>query len=83
MDAQNKSKARRWSLQDLPAIRDVFALHFQASRRRDEILEEAEGLQVTGKTREARKLLKQAKGIQKHLKALENNCRIPGPRLPE
>jgi len=61
----------------------MFAFHFQTSRRRDEILEEAKGLQVTGRIPEARQLLKQAKKLQKHLKALTGNCRLSGPHRPE
>jgi hypothetical protein len=61
----------------------MFAFHFQASRRRDEILEEAKGLQVAGRIPEARQLLKRAKKLQKHLKALAGNCRLSGPHRPE
>jgi hypothetical protein len=72
MAKKNKAKARP-SSPDSPDISDTFALHFQASRRRDEILEEAKALQATGKVRDARKLLRQAHEMQKHLKALEEN----------
>jgi hypothetical protein len=81
MATKNKSNGRA-SFHPSPGIRDMFALYFQASRRREEILEEAKGLQVAGKIPEARQLLKRARKLQKHLKALAGNCRVPGPQRP-
>jgi hypothetical protein len=69
MATKNKSNGRS-SSHPSPGIRDMFAFHFQTSRRRDEILEEAKGLQVAGRIPEARQLLKRARKLQKHLKAL-------------
>ena len=69
MATKNRSNGRSGS-RPSPAIRELFAFHFQASRRRDEILEEAKGLQVAGRIPEARQLLKRARKLQKHLKAL-------------
>jgi hypothetical protein len=61
----------------------MFAFHFQTSRRRDEILQEAKGLQVAGKIPEARQLLRRAKELQKHLKALTGNRRLSAPHSPK
>ena len=77
MATKNKSNGRS-SSHPSAGIRDMFAFHFQASRRRDEILEEAKGLQVAGRIPEARQLLTRAKKLQKHLKALAGYCRLSG-----
>ena len=82
MAGKNKSKGRLAS-QDSPEVPDLFALHFQASRRRDEVLEEAKALGAQGRVADARKLLNQAEEIQKHLTALEDHCRTPRPHPPE
>jgi hypothetical protein len=82
MATKNKSNGRS-SFHPSPGIRDMFAFHFQTSRRRDEILEEAKGLQVAGRIPEARQLLKRAKKLQKHLKALAGNYRLSGPHRPQ
>jgi hypothetical protein len=63
-------------------MREVLSLHFQASRRRDEILDEAKSLQAAGKVREARKRRKQADEMTKLLRALADNCRLPAPDQP-
>jgi hypothetical protein len=58
-----------------PDVQDLFGLHFQASRRVDEILEEVQELQSAGKIPEAKALLKHAEGIQQGLRALEAEVR--------
>ena len=84
MAAKNKPKSRRVSpSQDKAAdIRDVFALHIQASCHLDELLEQVQALRSAGKNREAKALLKQAEGIQKGLRALEAEVRLPS-RAPK
>lgn len=57
-------------------IRAMFSLHYQASKLRDDLLEEAYQLQVAGKLREARRRLKAAEGIQRRLTALEMEVRL-------
>ena len=74
MAAKNKSKGRKHADRP-PDVQEIFALHFHASRRQEEIVAEAKELQKAGKLREARALLKQAKEIGKHLKALEDHCK--------
>ncbi len=78
MAAKNKSKSRRAPAgpQKEADIRDVFALHIQASCHLDELLEQVQALRAAGKIREAKALLKQAQGIQKGLRALEAEVRL-------
>ena len=82
MATKNKWNGRS-SSHPSPGVPDMFAFHFQTSRRRDEILEEAKGLQVAGRIPEARQLLKRAKLLQKHLKALAGHRRLAGRHRPE
>lgn len=60
MAAKNKFKRRRApAIPDKATdIRDVFALHIQASCRVDGILEHVKALRSAGKIREAKALLK-------------------------
>jgi hypothetical protein len=74
MATKNSSKSRP-RLRALRDIHDTFGLHFQGSRRREEILEHASALQAAGNVRDARKLMKQAQELEKHLKALEGSGR--------
>jgi hypothetical protein len=64
---------------EAPDIRHIFALHIQASQRRDELLKEARALQAAGRISAARKLLNQAQEIQQRLTALELECLAPNP----
>ena len=84
MAAKNKPKSRRPSADAARQadIRNVFALHMQAGCRVDEILEQVHALRFAGKIREAKALLKQAEVIQKGLRALEAEVRLPS-RAPE
>lgn len=59
-----------------PDVQDIFGLHLEASKHRDELLEEARALQIAGKIREARKKLKHAQEIQHRLTALETEVRL-------
>jgi hypothetical protein len=77
--AKNKAKARRTRAHPIPDIRQVFAVHLQASQRRDELLEEARALQAAGKIREARRAFKQAETVHQHIEALEQEVRGPRP----
>jgi hypothetical protein len=78
MAAKNKrpKRAEPADIDPRPDIRQVFALHVEACRRRDELLEEARELQAAGKIRAARKHLTQAEEIQERLTALEDECRL-------
>lgn len=77
--AKNKSKGRPSRDSGPPGPHEIVLLHMEASRRRDELLEEARELQSAGKIREARRLLAQAEAIHEHLTALENECRNSRP----
>jgi hypothetical protein len=80
--AKHKSKDRS-SPHERPYNWAISAFHFQASRRRDEILEEAQALEAAGKIRNARKLLKQARDIARHLRALGADRKLQTPHPPE
>lgn len=60
-----------------PDVQEIFGLHVEGSRRRDNLLKEVRALQSAGKIREARKRLKAADQIQQCLHALETECRHP------
>ncbi|MGH8139853.1 MAG: hypothetical protein ACREVV_16880 [Steroidobacteraceae bacterium] len=60
-------------------IRAIFSLHHQASKLRDDLLEEVYQLRIAGKLREARQRLKAAEGIQQRLTALEMEVRLRSP----
>jgi len=57
-------------------LHDLLGLHFQASRRVEEVLEQVEELRLAGKLAEARTMLMHAKGIQQGLRALEAEVRM-------
>ena len=59
-------------------VQDIFRLHLQASRRRDELLDEVLVLKAAGAIREARRLLREAKTIQMWLRSLEEDVRSEG-----
>jgi hypothetical protein len=65
---------------DSTEVQDLFRLHLQASRRRDELLDEALILKAAGDIREARRLLREAKTIQMWLRSLEEDVRSEGDR---
>jgi aryl-alcohol dehydrogenase-like predicted oxidoreductase len=58
-------------------LQDLLGLHFQASRRVEEVLEQVEELKSAGKIAEARVMLMHAQGIQQGLRALEAEVRMP------
>lgn len=68
MAAKNKSP---------PDVQEIFGLHVEGSKQRDQLLEQVRALQSAGKIREARKRLKAADQIQQCLHALETECRHP------
>jgi uncharacterized protein with WD repeat len=70
-----KKNRKRQSRRVVPEIHEIDTIHFQASRRRDELLEDARELKAAGKIRQARELLKQAKAIQRQLRAFEQEIR--------
>jgi aryl-alcohol dehydrogenase-like predicted oxidoreductase len=75
MAAKNKkisSAAPRVTREDS----DLLGLHFQASRRVEEVLEQVEELKSAGKIAEARVMLMHAQGIQQGLRALEAEVRM-------
>jgi hypothetical protein len=81
MDANHKQSSRPTpNPADKADIREVLSCHFQASRRRDAIIDEANSLHRAGKVREARDLLKQAQEIQTLIRTLEESRRLPSPR---
>ena len=57
-------------------LQDLLGLHFQASRRVEEVLEQVEELRLAGKLAEARTMLMHAQGIQQGLRALEAEVRM-------
>jgi hypothetical protein len=65
---------------DSTEVQDIFRLHQQASRRRDELLDEVLILKAAGDIREARRLLREAKTIQMWLRSLEEEVRSEGDR---
>jgi hypothetical protein len=80
MDTNNKQSSRSAPKPaDQADIREVLSFHFQASRRRDAIIDEANSLHRAGKIREARELLKQAQEIQTLIRTLEESRRLPRP----
>jgi hypothetical protein len=64
-------------LRDSTDIREVLSFHFLASRRRDDMLDEANSLEAAGKIPEARERLKQAEEIDALISTLESGCRSP------
>ncbi|HEY6484551.1 MAG TPA: hypothetical protein VIY54_13590 [Steroidobacteraceae bacterium] len=86
MAAKNKSKGRppgSIAGGTTPDIQEVFALHLEGTRRYEALLEEARGLQASGRIRDARRVLKEAQGIHRQLTALEDEFRRPGPKSDE
>lgn len=78
MAANEGRKLRRLpTVASNPAARghELSGLHFQASRRIDEIIEQVRDLQSAGKPRQVKTLLKQVAGIKKGLRALEAHVR--------
>ena len=57
-------------------LQDLLGLHFQASRRMEELVEQIQELRSAGKITEARALQMHADGIEKGLRALEAELRI-------
>jgi hypothetical protein len=57
-------------------LQDLLGLHFQASRRMEELLEQIQELRSAGKLTEARTLQMHADGIEQDLRALEAELRI-------
>jgi hypothetical protein len=77
MAAKNKINSR-----SIPPVRredsdlqDLLGLHFQASRRVEEVLEQIQELRSAGKLPEALALQMHADGIQQGLRALEAEVR--------
>ena len=56
-------------------LQDLLGLHFQASRRVEEIIEQIQELRSAGKLTEARSLQMHADGIEQGLRALEAELR--------
>ena len=77
MAAKNKNShaSPPMSREDLD-LQDLLGLHFQASRRMEEVLEQVEELRLAGRFAEARTLQMHAKGIQQGLHALEAEVRM-------
>jgi hypothetical protein len=57
-------------------LQDLLGLHFQASRRVEEVLEQVDELRLAGRFAEARTLQMHADGIQQGLRALEAEVRM-------
>jgi hypothetical protein len=77
MAAKNKnSHASPLVLRGDSDLRDLLGLHFQASRRMEEVLEQVEELRLAGRFAEARTLQMHAVGIQQGLRALEAEVRM-------
>ena len=57
-------------------LQDLLGLHFQASRRMEEVMEQVAELRSAGKIAEARTMLMHAEGIQQGLRALEAEVRM-------
>jgi hypothetical protein len=68
-------------------LQNLLGLHFQASRRVEEVLEQVEELKSAGKIAEARVMLLHAQGIQQGLRALEAevgmSTRAPRTHVPD
>ena len=62
-------------------LQDLLGLHFQASRRMEELLEQIQELRSAGRLTEATALQIHAEGIEQGLRALEAELRI-SPRTP-
>ena len=78
MDTNNKQSSRSMPAHpDKADIREVLSFHFQASRRRDAIIDEANSLHRAGNIREARERLKQAQEIQTLIRTLEQTRSLP------
>jgi hypothetical protein len=78
MAAKNKNKSRTptpVSREDAD-LQDLLGLHFQASRRAEEIQEQIQELRSAGKLPEARIMQMHADGIQQGLRALEAEVRL-------
>jgi hypothetical protein len=83
MAAEKKSKGRRMTATTRKTdIQEIFGLHFQASRRVEEILEQVQELRLAGRVREAKALLKRAETLRKGLRELEAEVRSSG-RAPK
>jgi hypothetical protein len=57
-------------------LQDLLGLHFQASRRVEEVLEQVDELRLAGRFAEAMTLQMHAEGIQQGLRALEAEVRM-------
>ena len=57
-------------------LQDLLGLHFQASRRVEEVLEQDEELKSAGKIAAAKVMLLHAQGIQQGLHAMEVEVRM-------
>jgi soluble cytochrome b562 len=79
MAAKNKRQGRRDQSPRAFDFQDVFGLHFQASRRVDELLEEVQQLKAEGKIHEAHAALQQAERIKDGIRALEREVRPLSP----
>ena len=77
MAAKNKIKGRSTPpvCREDSDLRDLMGLHFQASRRVEEVLEQIQELRSAGKLPEALALQMHANGIQQGLRALEAEVR--------
>jgi hypothetical protein len=81
MAAKNKPRGRpQLSRRFVPDVREVFALHLEASQRLDHLLEQVRELKAAGKIAEARRVFKHAEQIQQQLLALEQGYRRPPQR---
>ena len=78
MGAKNKPPKRPVTLDEQELLR----VHLEASRLRDELLEEARVLRRAGKIAQARKAQASAEGISRELRKVENarRNRAPVPR---
>jgi hypothetical protein len=65
--------ASRSELADIP---DLLGLHFQASRRMEEVLEQIQELRSAGKLAEARALQMHADGMSRGIRAIEAEVRL-------
>jgi hypothetical protein len=77
MAANNKIKSRSTPpvCREDSDLQDLMGLHFQASRRVEEVLEQIQELRSAGKIPEALALQMHANGIQQGLRALEAEVR--------
>jgi hypothetical protein len=78
MAAKNKIKSRTPPpvAREDSDLHDLLGLHFQASRRAEEVEEQIQELRSAGKLPEARALQMHADGIQQGLRALEAEVRM-------